>query len=88
MECQRLSTNWQRHDRHAPTMTSRWLWLLFAFVLTGVFLVEAQFPSVASLTRPGAGATTYTYNALGNLLTNGEQGGSTYTYPTTEVNVG
>jgi RHS repeat-associated protein len=38
---------------------------------------------LTALTRPGPVTTTYTYNALGNLLTNGEQGGSTYTYPTT-----
>jgi len=37
---------------------------------------------LTSLTRPGASATTYSYNALGNLLTNGEQGGSTYQYGT------
>ncbi len=35
---------------------------------------------LTSLTRP-TGATAFTYNQLGNMLSNGEQGGTTYTYP-------
>ncbi|MBI1176387.1 hypothetical protein GC207_02995 [bacterium] len=40
---------------------------------------------LTSLTRPGPTTTTFTYNALGNMLSNGEQGGSTYVYPTSGI---
>src|SRR6266542_553413 len=35
---------------------------------------------LTSLTRPGPATTAFGYNAVGNVTSNGEQGGSTYTY--------
>src|SRR6266542_1373975 len=35
---------------------------------------------LTSLTRPGPATTAFGYNAVGNVTSNGEEGGSTYTY--------